>query len=258
MVAKRELRTTAYLVALASACAHSPTEAVAPVEGHAPSPTEPEARQELEEAIAHYQATGEIGYVARYVDAHPDEDLGIWKEVVALRSYDALTEDPWSPGRAADVLLRYPDTYGATMLRMRLEREALAALSSPSSLHALVAVLEGKDTVILQGDAQIGVDPARLRRDDRARLEALLERRLLDHGCSEQMGYCNWWVEHYPDAPSTKQVRELMASAWHHRTYPGWKGRRHHRCAYRCGTTCREAAQPLEDSCYDSCYAKCQ
>jgi hypothetical protein len=236
-----------------SACAH-PAHEPASHENDLHAARHDTVPDALGRAIAHYQETGEIVLLERYFAAHPEADAGIWKEVVALRAYEQLVEeDGWNLVAAKELVHRYPDTHGAEMLAVRMEKAAFAAVASSPSLETLVAFLDGAQLE----ESSLGLDDERFRERYEERLRALLERRLVSSGCSDLMPYCTWWVDRHPEAASTQQLEQQMAEVWHRRAYPGWKGARHHRCAYRCGTTCRAQARPLDDSCYAPCYARC-
>jgi hypothetical protein len=183
---------------------------------------------------------------------------GPWEERAALRAYESLLDEgAWDPLRARAVIEEFPGTYGATMLRARLDRITLESAAGTMDLDGVVAFLEGQDVTVPGEVGAIELDQQRFRdRYERPFREAL-EARILAAGCADMMGYCTWWVSRFPDAASTGQIVRSIDEVWRHRANPGWKGGRHHRCAYRCGTTCRQAASPLDDSCYAPCYAKC-
>lgn len=212
----------------------------------------------LSQAIARYRDTGEVEPLQDYVRAHPNEELGVWTEVVALHIYkQLLSEDGWDAEQALQVVHRYPGTYAAQMLATRLRTSAYDATLAELSIDDIVALLDGAPVSVPEPWSVVGIDQDEFRETYAPELRQRLEHELLATGCEQMMGYCNWWVDRHPQAESTQRLQQDMDEVWQHRRRPGWKGRSHHRCAWACGTRCRAEAKPLDDSCYEPCYATC-
>jgi hypothetical protein len=188
----------------------------------------------------------------------PPLDPGVRLEVVALRAYERLLDpNGWNVVRALDIVQRYPDTYAASMLRGRLGKTAEDAARRNLTLEELAEFLDGEPIPLGPELASIGVDDSSFRIRYEEELRDELGERLLEDGCETLMAYCTWWVDRYPEDPRSAEFEQRMGEVWARRIRPGWKGRRHHRCAWRCGTTCRAQAEPLDDSCYAPCYETC-
>lgn len=240
------------------------------------------AQSELDQAVARYHDDGDLERLTAWVDAHPDHPkVYVWREVVALRTYETLViGDPWSveeagPGedvavaplpepKAAELVAlveRYPGTLGAETAQALLEREGLKRLRVPAFNDAVVSFLEGRTDWVRDAYGRnlmpnVDLDAFRDRHEDG--LRASLAARLTEDRCVESMGYCTWYVEAYPDDPVTEELQAAMKDEWYRRGHPRWRGSRFANCAYRCAKDCRQNAEPLDDACYAPCFARCE
>ncbi len=219
----------------------------------------------LERAIEHYRATGDWEPLRREVDARPDDpSIDLWREVVALRRYDAWiearveAEDGMRPlgseGALAALAARYPGTYAARSASVALDVEMVGELTRAPIRDEVVAFLDGSDACF---EALPDASPTRFRAGFEEAVRQAFGQALLESGCADNMGYCNWWVARFPDDPVTAHVRAQVKDVWWKRGHPRWTGRNHAHCAWKCARHCRERAAPLDDGCWAPCYARC-
>ena len=252
--------------------------------GHAPPEERPDpptaARTALDEAVARFHDTGSIELLRHWLDFYPDhEDAGVWREFVALRMYEAIVigdldappepiregEDPAvAPLPEPDVpqlialAKAYPDTIAGQTALSLLEEEGLKRLSDPPVNPVLITFLEGGEEWVKAGEVRMpNVDLDAFRNRHEERLRDRFAVRLLDDGCATLMGYCNWWVEQYPDDHLTQEIRASMKAVWHKRGHPPWRSSHYATCAFRCAKQCRQSATPLDDTCFDPCFERC-
>ncbi len=241
-----------------------------------------QAKTELDLATAAYHEDGDLEKLVAWVDTHPDHaEVDVWREVVALRTYESLViGDPWSPAdpeEGEDVAVaplpepsvpalvalveRYPGTLGAETAQALLESDGLRRLTQPAFNDAVVAFLEGRDDWVEDDHGRNlmpNVDLSAFRDRHEETLRSRLGERLAENACKESMGYCTWYIERYPEAPVVGQLQAAMKQEWYRRGHPRWRGSRFANCSYRCAKTCRTDAAPLEDTCYAPCFARCE
>lgn len=218
--------------------------------------TLPEA---LADAVARWHDDDDIEPLARYVAAHPDAELGVWREVVALHRYDACGSSTDVHGLRT-VAHEFPDTIAGRLARVTLLGDGLGRLKSETVGPLVVDFLDGGDawTRDAEGARQVSVTEIdATRREQEPVLRARFAAALVDDGCTNTMGYCTWWVARFPAEPQTQAIAEAAKKTWYRRGHPHWEGGEHARCSLRCAKRCREAAKPLDDSCYAPCYARC-
>lgn len=242
--------------AVLTACASSPP----PAPPSAPRRAGPEVPPALAEAIATWHDDGDLEPLAGYVAAHPDDDLGVWREVVALHRYEACaTTQPDREGLRS-VAREYPDTVGGNIAAVTLFGDGLGRLHAEIPGPLVVDFLDGGDAWARDAHGALSIGAAEL---ERAReqyapgLRQQLADALLAEGCDATMGYCNWWLSRQADAPQSAAVGAAVANTWSRRAHPTWQGGDHARCAVRCVKRCRPRAAPLDDSCFAPCYARC-
>jgi hypothetical protein len=214
----------------------------------------------LAEAIATWHDADDIEPLASYVAAHPEADLGVWREVVALHRYDACDASAADPHGLRTVAQQFPDTVAGNYARVTLLGDGLGRLQSAAVGPLVVDFLDGGDAWTRDAEGRSHVPTTEIdatRRERAPQLRARLASALVDDGCATTMGYCTWWIAKYPGEPETRAIADAAKQAWYRRGHPHWKGGQHARCALRCAKGCRESATPLDDSCYAPCYAKC-
>ncbi len=240
------------------------------------------ANTDLDVAAAAYHDDGDLEPLVAWVDAHPDHpEVEVWREVVALRTYESLViGDPWTPAEAEPgedaavatlpepsvpalvaLVERYPGTFGAQTAAALLESDGLRRLTQPAFNDALVAFLEGRNDWVHDDDGRNlmpNVDLAAFRDRHEDTLRARLGERLAQSACAESMGYCTWYVDRFPDEPIAGELQAAMKQEWYRRGHPRWRSSRFANCAYRCAKTCRNDAVPLDDACYAPCFARCE
>jgi len=270
----------ALTVGLLQGCAHhSPSAAADEAQAKAQAAA---VQSELDRAVAEYEADGDLERLTAWVDAHPEHaEVDIWREVVALRSYEALVVgDPWTveeakagedaavaplpEPKAADLVAlveRYPGTLGAETAQALLESEGLRRLSIPAFNDSVVSFLEGRDDWVEDDygrNLMPNVDLEVFRSRHEHTLRSRLGERLAEDRCVESMGYCTWYVQRYPEDPVTESLHVAMKDEWYRRGHPRWRGSKFANCAYRCAKSCRNDAEPLDDACYAPCFARCE
>lgn len=255
-----------------------------------------EADRTLEQAVVRYHDQGDLDPLTAWLTAYPEHpDAEIWAEVVALRQYEeaslgemllplppaepmAVDKPSEAPGpeyaadgpdeselpdrdRGAlrDLAQARGSTLGGRMAMAVLEGERTDALFEfPVGLR-VTRFLDGEPAWVGDGDdgPEARMDLERMQARYTESVRDRLAEALVKDGCWTQMGFCNWWVERYPDDPRTVTMREAMQAVWYRRGHPAWKGRNHGYCAHVCVKTCRPEAAPLDDGCFDPCYARC-
>ena len=236
----------------------------------------------LDQAVATYHEEGEIDGLVAWVETHPEHPkYDVWREVVALRTYEGLViGDPWiaeaaedgddpavaalpepSVGELVALVERYPGTLGADTAQALLESDGLRRLSVPAFNDSVVSFLEGRDDWVQDDygrNLMPNVDLDAFRNRHERTLRTRLGERLADDGCVESMGYCTWYVRQYPKDPLAEQLQVAMKDEWYRRGHPRWRGSKFANCAYRCAKNCRNDAEPLDDACYAPCFARCE
>lgn len=218
---------------------------------------QPEA---LAMAIASWHEDEDIEPLAGYVAAHPDADLGVWREVVALYRYDACGESRTDVHGLRTVAHDFPDTVAGQIAEVTLLGDGLARLHAEVPGPLLVDFLDGGDawTRDSRGNSQVAAaDLERVRRERGPALRAQLVAALVSDACNATMGYCTWWLSRYPGDAESVAITSAVTKTWYRRGHPTWKGGEHARCALKCAKRCRERAAVLDDSCYQPCYARC-
>lgn len=218
---------------------------------------QPEA---LTRAIADWHEDENIEPLAEYVAAHPDAELGVWREVVALQRYDACGASRTDVHGLRTVLHEFPDTIAGRIAGATLMGDGLSRLRAEIPGPLLVDFLAGGDawTRDLEGRPQIATaDAERVRSEEESDLRSQLAAALLRDGCEATMGYCAWWLSRYPGDADTAGIAAAATKTWYRRGHPSWRGNEHARCALRCAKNCKANAKPLDDSCYQPCYARC-
>ena len=254
----------AALGALAQCGGKSGKAALPVTPGTAPAPMD-----DYDQAIDRFRATGETAGVEAMIAAHPEDPRSeIWREMLALRAYDAAF-DPWAtddpdatvvrPEQLAMVAASYPGTFAAQMATAGIENDALAELRADPLGPKALAFLAGSDAWATQAQSAhaVRIDREGFRRRHAPGLADAVAERILSDGCRETMGYCTWWVENLGGDPRTEQVQHAMKQVWHARGRPGWRSKRYATCMRRCARRCRAEAQPLDDSCWDPCATAC-
>jgi hypothetical protein len=268
------------VLGLATACV--PSGATVSAEAAQAQARAEKAQSALDEAVAAYHEDGAIEGLVAWVETHPEHpDRDVWREVVALRSYEALViGDPWTAEEAQDgedaavaplpeptatelvaLVERYPGTLGADTAQALLESDGLRRLSMPAFNDSVVSFLEGRDDWVRDDYGRnlmpnVDLDAFRERHEDSLRMR--LAQRLAEDGCVGSMGYCTWYVQRYPDDPRAGQLQVAMKDEWYRRGHPRWRGSKFANCAYRCAKNCRTNAEPLDDACYAPCFARCE
>jgi len=230
-----------------------------------PTPAAHRARAlspELARAVAAWHERDDIGPLRSWVARHPaDGDVEVWREVVALADYDACHADgAVDEARMRELVQRYPDTVAAKTAIARLSGDVLGRLRSSVPSRELVDFLAGSEAWARTQDGSAkmpAIDLAAFRDAHALELEQSLAQALVADRCRTHMGYCNWWIEHRPDAAETPAIAAARKQAWYDRGHPTWQGGPHARCSYRCAKTCRERAAPLDDDCWAPCYSRC-
>jgi hypothetical protein len=226
----------------------------------------------LAQALDAYHDDGDIAPLQAWLAEHPEHpDASLWREVVALRSYERAIDravdavPPDQPVRLASadlnaVVLAHPGTLVARTAQAALGESVLVQLRDPVLGRRALDFFEGGDAWACDGDGQRlapDLDLERFRTRHEATLLQGVERQLRERGCDEAVGWCSWWVERYPDAPGSEAIRADLEEVWYRRGHPPWKSRRHLRCANACARECRPRTTPFDDGCYTTCYAGC-
>ena len=263
-------------ILLASACRHAP----APPDPARPETAPAAVQRALDVAVARYHDDGDLDLLRAWVEQHPDHaDADIWREVIALRTYERLSiGDPLAPAEPAQVgddpavarlpapdpqrlvalVAAYPDTLGGRTAQALLEAEGLRRLREPVLNPIAVAFLEGDEGwTDAAGVTMPHVDLHDFHARHAPILAARFAQTLVDDGCASTMGWCTWWVQRFPDAAATPAIHDAMYRVWHRRAHPRWQGRNHAACAFACARKCRQGAAPLDDGCYEPCIARC-
>jgi hypothetical protein len=267
----RYLRRATLVVTLfaAPSCRHAPP----PPDPASPQAASAAARSELTDAVARYHDHGELDPLRAWVERNPEhDDAQIWREVIALRTYESIAigdahegDDPAvaalpdpDPQALLALAIAYPSTIGGRTAQAMLEADGLRRLTEPALNPIVIEFLEGNDAwPQTAGVLMPSVDLADFRARHEAQLADRFARRLLDDGCTTTMGYCTWWVRRFPDAEATALMRDHMQQVWTKRAHPRWQGRNHAACAFACARKCRQGAVPFDDSCYDRCMVRC-
>lgn len=254
------------LAGLCSACGSTPRPRPAAVEIHAFSP------DPLEQALTAYHDHADIQPLRAWLEEHPDHpDASLWREIVALRSYERAIGEavdaaaPGEPVRLASADLRpialaYPGTLVARAAQASLGELVLEHLRQPVLGRPALDFFEGGTAWACDARGRPlapDLDLAEFRARHQASLLEGVAQYLQTNGCESSVGWCSWWVEHFPDAPYTAAIRSDLQAVWYRRAHPPWQGRRHLRCAHACAGQCRSKTSPFDDSCYSSCYAAC-
>lgn len=216
--------------------------------------------QALADAIASWHEADDIEPLARYVAAHPDADLGVWREVVALHRYDACAASSTDVHGLRTIAHEFPDTVAGNLARVTLLGDGVGRLQSIAVGPLVVDFLDGGDAWTRDADGHSHVAVGEIdatRREREPVVRARLAAALVDDGCTKMMGYCTWWVSRYPADAETSAIADAAKKAWYRRGHPHWEGGEHARCSLKCAKRCREVATPLDDSCYAPCYARC-
>ncbi len=225
-----------------------------------PGRAAPSRDADLAEAVSRWHDDGDIEPLARYVAGHPDEDTGVWREVVALHRYEACGESSTEMHGLRTIAHEFPDTVGGRIAAVRLFGDRLTRLRSEIPGPLVVDLLGGGDawTRDESGVTQISaVDAERVRSEYAAELRDQLGAALVAEGCDATMGYCTWWLHRDLAGAHDRAIATAAAKTWVRRGHPTWRGGEHARCAARCSKRCRDAATPLDDSCFAPCYATC-
>jgi hypothetical protein len=212
----------------------------------------------LDDAIARWHDDDDIEPLAAYVADHPSDELGVWREVVALARYE--TTHASSDAALLSLAHEFPDTVAGSVAALTVQGEALARVEADVPGMLAVDFLDGKGGWACDADGRAMLPRATRESIERARSAGLRERfgdALVAEGCVETMGYCTWWTTRFPTAPQTAAIERAVAAEWYRRGHPTWKGGEHARCALRCAKRCRQSAEPLVDDCYDGCYSRC-
>jgi hypothetical protein len=278
MAGRGDLGRATLLVTLCAApsCRHAP----APPDPAAPPAAGSAVQSALDEAVARYHDRGELEPLRAWVERNPEhEDAEIWREVVALRSYEQIAigdpsaeaetvaigddlalaslPDP-DPAELVALAVAYPGTIAGRTAQAMIEADGLRRLTEPALNPVVVRFLDGDDDwALVDGVSMIEVDGAEFRQRHEVRLAACVAQRLLDDGCQTTMGYCTWWVRRFPNAEVTAAIAEQMQHVWYRRAHPRWQGRNHAHCTFGCARKCRQGAAPLDDGCYEPCVAGC-
>lgn len=239
------------------ACAPSGASSVPVAPARSTAVTLPPA---LADAIGRWHEHEELDPLARYVAAHPEEDLGVWREVVALHRYEACGTGRSDLPGLRTVAQDYPDTIGGRIAGITLLGDGLGRLEAEVPGALLVDFLDGGDAWARDASGASMVTAADAERARAAHGPALrdrLGRALLSDRCATTMGYCNWWLSRYPDAEASENIEAAVGEVWSQRAHPTWQSGEHARCAVRCVKRCRPRAAPLDDSCFAPCYSRC-
>lgn len=255
-VAPQRRMSVLVAAAVISACASS-APAGPPM---APRRATAEVPPALAEAIAVWHDDGDLEPLAGYVAAHPEDELGVWREVVALHRYEACaTTQPDREG-LRKIAREFPDTVGGNIAAVTLFGEGLGRLHAEVPGPLVIDFLDGGDawTRDAQGNSSVGAtDLERAREQYAPGLRQQLGDALLAEGCDATMGYCTWWLTRQADAPQSSAIAAAVADTWSRRAHPSWQGGDHARCASRCVKRCRPRAAPLDDSCFAPCFSRC-
>jgi hypothetical protein len=216
---------------------------------------------ELVEAIARWHDEDDLEPLRRFVRRHPnDVEAELWREVVALHSYDACTGESGDDETGLRGIVReYPDTLAGRVAMLELVGDRLDTLYAAVPGTLVTDFLEGGDAWARAGDGSTiaGLDLAAIRDAHGGALRNALGQAIVADHCNETMGYCSWWVARYPSDALTATVKAEITQTWYRRGHPHWRGGKHARCAFRCMRECRERARPLDDTCYAPCYSRC-
>ncbi len=217
---------------------------------------------ELARAIESWHVDDDLEPLRRWVRRHPgDPDVGVWREVVALHSYEACAQPTGGndEGQLRSVAREYPETLAGRVAALTLVGDRLGALYSSVPGPLVADFLDGGDAWAKDGGgaAIVTTQLAAVHDVHSEPLRDAMARALLDDRCDATMGYCSWWVARYPNDARTAAIEDAITATWYRRGHPHWRGGKHARCAYRCMRECRERASALDDSCYAPCYARC-
>lgn len=224
-------------------------------------------------ALATYREAGDASKLREWVNSHAEDPRAeLWREILAMRMYEGLVFGPVEQATRPDegedpaleplpepdeaelrsLLATYPGTLGARNARAHLSAAALQSLRSPTLNPRVVEFLGGDDRHCGPGD------PGEFRLEYEPGLRRRVGSEVLALGCDKAMGYCNWWVEAFPDDREfTPRILGEQRDAWFKRARPRWRSRSFATCARRCAKSCRAAAAPFDDSCYGPCMSKC-
>lgn len=228
-------------------------------------PSPPERRVEaqppaLVAAIERWHQADDIEPLARYVAANPGAQDGVWREVVALRRYDACDRAGTDAQALRTVAHDFPDTVAGRLASATLLGDGLGRLRAEVPGPLVVDFLDGGDAWARDGHGQLQLGVAELERAQAEQAPGLRDRfaaALAADGCATTMGYCSWWSSRYPNDPRTAGIIAAAKQTWYRRGHPTWQGGEHARCAARCVKRCKAIAAVLDDSCWQPCYARC-
>lgn len=260
MPSREMIHARALVAAAAVACASSCTTGNPRSIPAAPVRAEPARPPALEAAVASWHERDDIEPLAAYVAAHDGEELGVWREVVALARYESSSSDHDDSVMLGAVARDYPDTVAGSVAAITVQGDAIARVEAELPGMLAVDFLEGTGRWAADDTGRTVLGPQAREAIERARSPGLAARfadALIADGCVETMKYCTWWTARYPAAPQTEAVEQAAAAEWYRRGHPKWRGGDHARCALRCAKRCRAASTPLDDDCYAGCYAGC-
>lgn len=210
----------------------------------------------LDAAVARWHEHDDIEPLAAYVAAHDGDELGVWREVVALARYETMSESE----HLRSLAQQFPDTIGGSVAAVTVQADAIARVEAEVPGMLAVDFLEGTGRWALGASGGEALSASAREAIERARGPGLRERfgdALVAEGCEETMGYCTWWTARFPTATQTTAIEGAMAAVWYRRAHPTWKGGEHARCSLRCAKRCRQSAAPLDDQCYAGCHSGC-
>jgi hypothetical protein len=227
-----------------------------------PTPVQAPSRSPaLLHAIASWHEHDDLEPLRAWVRRHPDDpDAALWREVVALHSYEACAAES-GPGDAGlrSVAREYPETLAGQVATITLVGDRLGSLYAAVPGPLATDFLDGGDawTRAADGTGIAGLDVSTITDHHGTAIRDAMGQALLADRCDATMGYCSWWVARYPSDPRTATIADEVAQTWYRRGHPQWEGGRHARCALRCAKECRDRAAPLDDTCYAPCNDRC-
>lgn len=215
----------------------------------------------LDAAVVRWHEHDDIEPLAAYVATHDGDELGVWREVVALARYETTNEhELQSDAALRSLATEFPDTIAGSVAAVTVQGDVIARVEADVPGMLAVDFLDGTGRWALDASGRELLAPATRASIERARGSGLRDRfgdALVAEGCVDTMRYCTWFTARFPTAVQTDAITKSVAAEWYRRGHPTWKGGEHARCALRCAKRCRQSVTPLDDECYAGCYSGC-